>query len=116
MALPDLYLAGPWNPWPADAFKFDFDEAHAIYARTDRQGNCSIRRVADDAEIHRLPGGPAAPLLSRDGKFVALRRMNSDGIVVAVHLWKLDEAPARRIFSEKMAIMSIFIEMVNRSP
>src|SRR5262249_31221730 len=54
LALPDLYLSGPWNPWPADAFSFAFDEAHAIYARTDWQGNCSIRRVADDAEIHRL--------------------------------------------------------------
>jgi serine/threonine protein kinase/WD40 repeat protein/Tfp pilus assembly protein PilF len=53
LALPDLYLAGPWNPYPADTCGFAFDEAHAIYARTDRQGNCSIRRVADDAEIHR---------------------------------------------------------------
>jgi eukaryotic-like serine/threonine-protein kinase len=98
LALPDLDLAGPWNPYPADTYGFDFDEAHAIYARTDRQGSCSIRRVADDTETHRLPGpgGPAVPCLSRDGRFVAVYQQK-----VRLDLWKLDEGPARRILSEK---------------
>jgi hypothetical protein len=63
LALPDLHLAGPWNSWPADTYTFDFDEAHAHYARTDQRGHCSVRRVADDAELHHLPGlgGPALP-------------------------------------------------------
>src|SRR5262245_45097954 len=90
LALPDLHLSGPWNPWPADGYFFDFDEAYTIYARPDRQGNCSIRRVADDAEIHRLPGlgRPVTPYLSRDGKFVAVLTQST-----AAHLWKLDETP-----------------------
>jgi serine/threonine protein kinase/WD40 repeat protein len=98
LAVPDLYLAGPWNPCPAATASFDFDEAHAIYARTDGEGNCSIRRVADDTEIHRLPrpGGPSGCSLSHDGRFVALHRW-----AIGLDMWKLDERPARRILSEK---------------
>jgi serine/threonine protein kinase/WD40 repeat protein len=98
LAVPDLYLAGPWNPCPADTVSFDFDEAHAIYARTDREGNCSVRRVADDTEIHSLPGpgGPSVACLSRDGRVVALHRWT-----IGLDVWKLDDGPARRILSEK---------------
>jgi serine/threonine protein kinase/WD40 repeat protein len=103
LALPDLYLAGPWNPWPADAYNVDFDEAHTLYARTDRQGNCSIRRVADDTELHLLPGlgVPASPVLSRDGKFLAVRHFTEgpERAGVAVLLWQLDGA--RTIRSEE---------------
>jgi serine/threonine protein kinase/WD40 repeat protein len=97
LALPDLYLTRPWNAYPANT-SFDFDEAHAVYARTDRQGSCSIRRVADDTELHRLPapGGPARTWLSRDGRFVALHHWPK-----RLDLWKLDEVPARRLLSEK---------------
>jgi hypothetical protein len=98
LAVPDLHLTGPSNPYPADRVGFDFDEAHAIYARTDRAGNCSIRRVADDTETHRLamPGGPCMPSLSRDGRFVAVHHWPK-----ALDVWKLDELPARRIFSQQ---------------
>ena len=94
LSLPDLHLTGPWNPWPADADSFDFDEAHAIYARTNRKGNCSIRRVADDVEIHQLPG-TGYPRLSRDGKFVAIVEQNK-----AFHLWQLDGVTPRRLLSD----------------
>jgi eukaryotic-like serine/threonine-protein kinase len=47
LAVPDLYLTGPWNTWPADALRIDFDEAHSILARTDRAGGCSIRRMSN---------------------------------------------------------------------
>jgi serine/threonine protein kinase/WD40 repeat protein len=98
LAAPDLYLAGPWNPYPPDAYLFDFDEAHALFARSDREGNCSIRRVADDTEIHRLPkqGGATLPWLSRDGRFVAVLRWP-----VSLDVWKLDDGPARRILVEE---------------
>ena len=108
LTLPDLHLAGPWNDWPADAHSFDFDAEHAVYARTHRQGTCSVRRVADDAELHRLPGlgGPAAPFLSRDGKFLAVVHGPQQGPAqwgVAVQLWNLEEATARQIRSEEQA-------------
>ncbi len=106
LAVPDLYLTGPWNTWPADAFALDFDEAQAVYARTDRSGNCSIRRAVDDVEINRLPGlgGPSIPSLSRDGKFIALNSMNSAQTRgTGVQVWQLGESTPRKLLSEPQA-------------
>jgi serine/threonine protein kinase/WD40 repeat protein len=109
LALPDLYLAGPWNPFPADAGAFDFDEAHAIYARTDLQGACSIRRVADDVELHRLRGlgRPAFPRLSRDARFVAVSH-GRERVSSTVQLWQVDGLTPRLVLSEAKAYMGNF--------
>ena len=99
LAVPDLYLSGPWHPWPADGIAVDFDEAQTLYARTDRAGGCSIRRVTDDAEIYRLPplGWPAYPSLSQDGKFIVLTQFNrSVSISTAIHVWQLEGAAPRK--------------------
>ncbi|HXY34945.1 MAG TPA: serine/threonine-protein kinase [Planctomycetaceae bacterium] len=106
LAVPDLYLDGPWSTWPADALAVDFDEAHVIYARTDRAGSCSIRRVADDVEICRLPalGWPAWPRLSRDGKYIAVTQLNrAISAPTAVHVWQLDGPTLRPILSDPKA-------------
>jgi serine/threonine protein kinase/WD40 repeat protein/tetratricopeptide (TPR) repeat protein len=106
LAMPDLHLAGPWNPFPADGGSFDFDEALAIYARTDQRGNCSIRRVADNTQIHFLRGlgRPALAQLSRDGKFVAVLHQDGAGKAgVAVHMWQIDRATPRPLLSEAQA-------------
>jgi serine/threonine protein kinase/WD40 repeat protein len=108
LALPDLHLTGPWHPWPADSYTFDFDEAHALYARTDQRGDCSVRRVADDAELHHLPGldGRAGPVFSRDGQFVAvvhLLKGETGATGMAVQLWALEQPAARLIRTEKKA-------------
>jgi len=109
LALPDLRLTGPWNPWPADAYVVDFDEGHALYARTDRQGNCSVRRVADDTELYALPGlgVPAVPRLSSDGKFLAVQHNQKgrpDLVGGGVQLWALDGATARLVHSEEKGV------------
>jgi len=106
LALPDLYLTGPYVSYPVDTYRWDFDEAHVLYARTDRQGNCSVRRAADDVELHRLPGlgEPAIPYFSRDGKFLALAHRHDEGTAstgVAVHLWTLAEASPRKIGTDQ---------------
>ena len=103
LAVPDLYLTGPWNSWPADAIRIDFDEAHSILARTDRAGSCSIRRMSNDAEIYHLPGSgsPAVPLLSRDGKFIALTRVDADSdVTLGIDVWQLDGSAPRQLMSE----------------
>src|SRR5262249_32818715 len=97
LSLPDMHLAGPRHPWPDDAHGIDFDEAHSLYARTDRVGNCSVRRFADDREIQHLRGlgGVASPYLSRDGRFLAIVHCTEDGtLAVVVELWDLEQVPA----------------------
>jgi WD40 repeat protein/tetratricopeptide (TPR) repeat protein len=77
LALPDMRIAKEWDGWPTGSLTFDFDSKLERYARVDRQGVVSIRRVADDAEICRLPGmgpGEASPWFSPDGQFLALTR------------------------------------------
>jgi serine/threonine protein kinase/WD40 repeat protein len=111
LAVPDLYLTGPWHPWPADALAVDFDEAHTIYARTDRAGGCSIRRVADDVEVGRLPAlnWPATPCLSGDGKCIAITQFNrSFSRRTAIHVWQLDGPTPRLILSEPTACWADF--------
>jgi serine/threonine protein kinase/WD40 repeat protein len=110
LALPDLDLGGPWNPYPADAVNFDFDEAHAIYARTDRQGTCSIRRVAGDAELHRLRGFGrlATPYLSRDARFIALTHRGGGKVPTTVYLWQLDGPTPRLLRREAHARLADF--------
>jgi len=106
LAVPDLCLSGPWHPWPADAISVDFDDSHTVYARTDRTGSCSIRRVADDVEIYRLPGLglPTSPLLSRDGKFIAVMQLNRSLVgPTAIQVWYLDGPTPRQILSEPKA-------------
>src|SRR5205823_14702880 len=108
LALPDLHLTGPWNPFPADTYSFDFDEAHALYAHTNQRGDCSVRRVADDVELHLLPGldGRAAPCFSRDGRFLAVvhhLKGESGATGIAVQLWALEQPAARLIRSEENA-------------
>jgi len=68
----DLTPGEEWPGWPADAFSFDFDGKLERYARADRQGNISVRRQADDAEICRIPGNGKETWvgLSPDGKFL----------------------------------------------
>jgi WD40 repeat protein len=97
LALPDLYLARQWPGFPLGSFKLDFDDRLEIYARTDQQGNCSIRQVADDREVVLLAGRgvPTIPWLSRDGRFVAVT--GDDG---RLQVWKLAGAQSRIILEE----------------
>jgi WD40 repeat protein len=91
LALPDLRLAKEWDGWPAGSLSIDFDDKLEHYARTDKQGAVSIGRVADDAEIARLPGcGPEAfPILSRDGRFLVIGRPVGDWTTSGLTVWKL---------------------------
>jgi serine/threonine protein kinase/WD40 repeat protein len=108
LALPDLHLAGPWIPWPADSYSWDYDEEHALYARTDQASNCTVRRVADDAELYHLPGlgGRATPYFSHDGRFLAVvhhQKAVTGATGIAVQLWSLEQPAARLIRSEAKA-------------
>ena len=86
LALPDFRLAKEWPGWPTGSRGLAFDGALERYARLDQQGIVSIRRVADDTELCRLPGmGPnAGSGLSPDGQFFALHHPDNH-----FQVWKL---------------------------
>jgi WD40 repeat protein/tetratricopeptide (TPR) repeat protein len=56
LTLTDVRLVKEWEGWPEGSFSLDLDDSGELYARSDRQGNVSVRRVADDHEALRLPG------------------------------------------------------------
>src|SRR5205823_4737348 len=70
LALPDLYVERWWDGWPKGTQGLSFASDLETYARTEGDGTVSVRRVADDAELHHLPalGGPAIVQLSPDGR------------------------------------------------
>jgi serine/threonine protein kinase/WD40 repeat protein/Tfp pilus assembly protein PilF len=101
LIMPDLYPVQTWPGFPAGSKFVDFDDNLEIYARTDAHGNCSIRRVTGDVELHFLPdpGQPglgAWPVLSRDARFVAVRQFDR-----RLRLWKLDGAKPQVLLTEK---------------
>jgi eukaryotic-like serine/threonine-protein kinase len=83
LALPDLRVTKEWDGWPTGSMTIDFDDALERYARVDRQGLVSVRRVADDALLWTLaafgpgnfgPGNEAFPCFSPGGRHLLLQR------------------------------------------
>jgi serine/threonine protein kinase/WD40 repeat protein len=76
LALPDVEVVREWEGWPLGTVALAFDGALERYARADRQGGVSIRRVADDEEIVRVRipglGGDTEQVLSPDFRFAAV--------------------------------------------
>jgi len=98
LALPDLRVVRQWNGWHTDCEVADFDSTFARYAWTDRQGVCSVWRSADGSLVARLPpaigirvgdGSGAEPILSRDGRYVAVVYHPRNDFA-GLRMWKLD--------------------------
>jgi serine/threonine protein kinase/WD40 repeat protein len=90
----DVRVAREWDGYPAGSTWVDFDGALERYARVDRSGAVSIRRVADDAEIYPLPGmgpGEARCHFRTDGQFLALWKARGDQgeFLGRLQVWKL---------------------------
>ncbi len=86
LALTDVRVDHEWEGWPAGSFSVTFDGALERYARADRDGTISVRRVADDRELYHLPclsPGETNSLFSDDGRFLAVTCASH------VKLWKL---------------------------
>jgi WD40 repeat protein len=99
LALPDLRSVKEWKDWPADNMTSAFDATLQQYARADRQGAVSIRRVADDTEIYRLAGlgpGESWTILSPDGQFLGHYRGYQ------FQLWKLSGAAPDKLLEGPM--------------
>ncbi len=85
LTLPDVRLVREWEGWPQGSTGISVDDRMERYARSDQQGNISVRRIADDREVYRLAGD------GKDGGFLLaesglLVRARSD---YRIEGWKL---------------------------
>jgi WD40 repeat protein len=53
---PDIRLVKEWQGWPEGSHGVAFDARLEHYARGDKRGNITVRRLADDVEIARRVG------------------------------------------------------------
>jgi serine/threonine-protein kinase len=101
LALPDIAFTEGNLSVPAG--NHAVDPTLSIYASTDKQGNCSIRRMADGSELYSLPGlnAPAQPYLSRDGTFVAVVHYGDQTPVVGkcLKVWKLGDGRPKLVLA-----------------
>jgi WD40 repeat protein/tRNA A-37 threonylcarbamoyl transferase component Bud32 len=77
LALPDLRPGKPRNLWPDGTTRLIFDGDYRRYARADDKGNVTIRDLADDHELWRIPSEERTLsdlLFSPDGRFLATLR------------------------------------------
>ena len=103
MVLPDLRIAKEWPGWPVGSVTLDFAGTLERYARADRQGAVSIRRVSDDVELYHLAGlGPGENWLhfSPDGRFLALSRVQA--LAWQFQLWNLTDQEPVLVLNETM--------------
>ncbi|HEV2969415.1 MAG TPA: protein kinase [Pirellulales bacterium] len=93
LLLPDLEVAKELPGLPRGTTAVAIDAAFERYARGDSQGNVTVRRVSDDAELFQIPGeGPISDYgglaFSPDGRFLMQGCESPQGLRRRV--WKLD--------------------------
>jgi serine/threonine protein kinase/WD40 repeat protein len=55
LALPDIHVTREFGSFPSGTLHAELNDDFTLYARTTETGGCTIRRVADDTEVCRLP-------------------------------------------------------------
>jgi serine/threonine protein kinase/WD40 repeat protein len=76
LTLPDVRTAHAWEGWPEGSSGLAVDDRMVVYARSDKQGNVSVRRIASDREIAHIAGDgrPCRVYLSPAGDLVLVLR------------------------------------------
>jgi serine/threonine protein kinase/WD40 repeat protein len=105
LCLADLEVAEEGSGWPHGAHAIAFDSTFERYARDDKDGNVSVRRLRDDVELFRLPA--VLPLhsynglqFSPDGRF--LHQVYHTNTAFHLRLWKLDGAQPILVLDENL--------------
>jgi serine/threonine protein kinase/WD40 repeat protein len=102
LALPDLRLGQEWDGWPPGTARLALGPDHRLYARADRIGAVTVRRVADDQEVLLLPG-PERPVdwlgFSPDGRLLAVAWKGSAGV------WDLETR--RPLWQDKVSLHAL---------
>ena len=55
LALPDIHITQEFGTFPSGTVSVELNDDFTLYVRTTEKGDCTIRRVADDREVCRLP-------------------------------------------------------------
>jgi WD40 repeat protein len=89
LALPDVEVVHEWESLPRGSDCVTFDATLERYAVPDARGTVSVRRVADDAEIARIPGPGSGTeaVLSPDGRFLAVHHQAT----LRLQVWRLTD-------------------------
>jgi WD40 repeat protein len=98
LALPDIHITQSWDGFPPGTHWADVSPDFELYARTDKQGDCSVRRVADDTEVARLPG-LGVPATVRFGPGRRLSVVSLRGDVGRCQLWDLSGTEPVRLLN-----------------
>jgi WD40 repeat protein len=98
LALTDLRI-DHWEEWADGGGVVDLDNTLERYAQMNSSGEVSIRRLADNAEVARLPGRgiDAWTLLSRDGRFAAVASATN-----GVQVWSLAGGQPRSVVEDSV--------------
>lgn len=97
LALVDIQPERQWEGRPAGTTIAAFDSQLARYARSDETGAISIRSVATDQELQRLPPCPAGPAwvlqFSPDGRYLAAKHHPAGNEATSqVQVWNLEHS------------------------
>jgi serine/threonine protein kinase/tetratricopeptide (TPR) repeat protein/WD40 repeat protein len=95
LALADVHITDSFPGFPPGILRADLSHDFQLYARTTLKGACSVRRVADDVEIARLPDlGETAAAGFGPGRLLVFYNGSSR----RVQLWDLaGPDPVRRL-------------------
>lgn len=112
LTLADVKAQRDWPGWPSGSLQMDLDRNLERSARVDREGNISVRRVADDAELWNLNGlgtNESWPALSPDGQFLIVwngrfKLWNLSGPTPTVIAEGTGHSPAFRADSRQLAL------------
>jgi hypothetical protein len=87
LALSDLYITHTWPGFPPGTDRADVSHDFELYARTTRQGACSVRRIADASEVARFREvGERVEATFGPGRLLGMRRASG-----RFQLWDLTE-------------------------
>jgi serine/threonine protein kinase/tetratricopeptide (TPR) repeat protein len=100
LALPDIHITQEFGAFPPGSITVELNDDFTLYVRTTDTGGCTIRRVADDREVCRLPdlGEPVDAGFGSDGLLAVRGRDHG-----RFQLWDVSGIQPARRFEEQNA-------------
>jgi serine/threonine protein kinase/WD40 repeat protein len=111
LALSDLHIIRQWRGWPEGTAYLTVSGDFRVYARSDKGGAVSVRRMADDTEIAKLPGGPATAHLTLSQQGTHLGQVfRNDHAVFFARLWRVAAEGANELLEVKNVYSMTFMD------